>query len=117
LTRIKATAGDPTKNAPIGLANASQNADPPLRASSIDGTPETMADAIELDVRGLEPPEPMVRIVAALDALTAGGSVRVKIDRQPLPLYRMLERNGYVYEERPGDDSVFEITIRLREGT
>jgi uncharacterized protein (DUF2249 family) len=76
-----------------------------------------MADTIEIDVRGLEPPEPLERIVAALDALRAGGSVRVKIDRQPLPLYRMLERNGYVYEERPGYDSVFEITIRLREGT
>jgi uncharacterized protein (DUF2249 family) len=76
-----------------------------------------MADTIEIDVRGLEPPEPLERIVAALDTLRAGGSVRVKIDRQPLPLYRMLERNGYVYEERPGDDSVFEITIRLRGGT
>ena len=74
-----------------------------------------MASTIELDVRGLEPPEPMVRIVAALDALTAGGSVRVKIDRQPLPLYRMLERNGYLYEEHLGSNSLFEIVIRLRE--
>jgi uncharacterized protein (DUF2249 family) len=74
-----------------------------------------MANTIELDVCGLEPPEPMVRIVAALDALTAGGSIRVKIDRQPLPLYRMLERNGYTYEERLGSDSLFEIVIRLRE--
>ena len=74
-----------------------------------------MANTIELDVCGLEPPEPMVRIVAALDALTAGGSIRVKIDRQPLPLYRMLERNGYVYEERPGRDSLFKITIRMRD--
>ncbi len=77
---------------------------------------DAMADTIELDVRGLEPPEPLVRIVAALDTLRAGDSVRVKINRQPLPLYRMLERNGYVYEERAGRDSVFEITIRLRGG-
>jgi uncharacterized protein (DUF2249 family) len=76
-----------------------------------------MPDTIELDVRGLEPPEPLERVVAALDALRVGTSLRVKIDRQPLPLYRMLERNGYVYEERPGGDSVFEITIRLRDGT
>jgi uncharacterized protein (DUF2249 family) len=74
-----------------------------------------MGNTIELDVRGLEPPEPMVRIVAALDELAAGGSIRVKIDRQPLPLYRMLERSGYLYEERLGSDSLFEILIRLRE--
>ena len=70
------------------------------------------ADTIELDVRGLEPPEPLERIVAALDALSPGGCVLVKIDRRPMPLYRMLERNGYLYEERPGRDSVFEIEIR-----
>jgi uncharacterized protein (DUF2249 family) len=73
-----------------------------------------MADTIEIDVCGLEPPEPLERIVAALDSLSVGGSVLVKIDRRPLPLYRMLERNGYVYEERAGPDSLYEITIRLR---
>jgi uncharacterized protein (DUF2249 family) len=76
---------------------------------------ETMPDPIELDVCGLEPPEPMVRIVAALDALGRGGSLRVLIDRQPLPLYHLLQRNGYAYEERPGRHSLFEITIRVRD--
>ena len=74
-----------------------------------------MPDPIELDVRGLEPPEPMERIVAALDTLERGGSLRVMIDRRPLPLYHLLERNGYAYEERPGRDSLFEITIRVRD--
>jgi tRNA 2-thiouridine synthesizing protein A len=72
---------------------------------------------IELDGRGLEPPEPLVRVLAALDTLPAGDSLLLKIDCQPLPLYRILDRNGYVYEERPGNDSLFEITIRLRDST
>ena len=74
-----------------------------------------MANTIELDVCGLEPPEPMVRVLEALDGLGAGDSLLVRIDRQPLPLYRVLERNGYFYEERSGSDSLFEIVIRLRE--
>ena len=73
-----------------------------------------MADTIEIDVRGLEPPEPMVRIVALLDTLCEGGSLLVKIDCRPLPLYRLLDRNGYVFEERPGQDSLYEIAIRRR---
>ena len=74
-----------------------------------------MADTTEIDVRGLEPPEPLERIMALLDTLREGGSLRVKIDCRPLPLYRLLERNGFTFEERPGSDSLFEITIRPRE--
>lgn len=74
-----------------------------------------MADTTEIDVRGLEPPEPLERIVALLDTLGATGSLRVKIDCRPFPLYRLLERNGYAFEERPGSDSLYEITIRPRE--
>ena len=69
---------------------------------------------IELDARGLEPPEPLARVLAALDKLQADDSLLLKIDCRPLPLYRILDRNDYLYEERPGNDSLFEITIRLR---
>lgn len=74
-----------------------------------------MAATTEIDVRGLEPPEPLERIVALLDTLTGGASLRVKIDCRPFPLYRLLEQNGYAFEERPGSDSLYEITIRARE--
>lgn len=73
-----------------------------------------MGRTIELDARGLEPPEPMVRVLAALDNLQAGDSLLLKIDCRPSPLYRILDRKGYQCEERQGTDSLFEITIRLR---
>ena len=73
-----------------------------------------MANTIELDVRGLEPPEPLVRVIEALDMLPAGERLLLKIDCRPLPLYRILECNGYTYEERPGDESLFAITISKR---
>ena len=76
-----------------------------------------MANLIELDVRGLDPPEPMVRVLSTLEALAPGQALLLKIDCRPLPLYRILDRDGYVYEERPGSESLLEITIRPRNAT
>lgn len=69
---------------------------------------------IVLDVRGLQAPEPLVRVLEALDTLPPDGSVLVRIDCRPVPLFRILERNGYVHEERPGAQSLLEITIRRK---
>jgi TusA-related sulfurtransferase len=73
-----------------------------------------MPETIELDVRGLEAPEPLVRVLSALDRLAPGASLVVRIDRLPIPLYRALELSGYSYEERAGKEAPFEITIRRR---
>jgi TusA-related sulfurtransferase len=69
---------------------------------------------IELDGRGLEAPAPLERVLEALDRVGPGDRLIVKFDRRPAPLYRILERNGYAYEEAPGTDCLFEITIRQR---
>lgn len=75
-----------------------------------------MSETVELDVCGLEPPEPLERVLSALDTLGPRGLLLVKINCRPLPLYRILERNGYVYAERPGSESLLEITIQARDG-
>lgn len=64
-----------------------------------------------LDVRSLEPPEPFERVMEVLDRLGAGDRLKVIIDRRPVPLFRVLERNGFAYREAPGKDSLLEITI------
>jgi uncharacterized protein (DUF2249 family) len=76
-----------------------------------------MSHNVELDVRGLEPPEPLERVLAALDTLPPRGSLLLKIDCRPSPLYRILDRNGYLYDEKPGGESLYEITIRARESS
>jgi len=76
-----------------------------------------MTETIELDVRGLEPPEPLERVLEALDTLPPDGCLRLKINCRPRPLYRILDQNGYVYDERPGSESLLEITIRQRDGS
>ena len=47
-----------------------------------------------------------------LDVLGGDDCLRVKIDRRPVPLFRILERNGYTHMEEPGTDALLEITIR-----
>jgi uncharacterized protein (DUF2249 family) len=73
-----------------------------------------MNGEIYLDLRGLEPPEPMERVLDALAALQPGEHVRMLIDREPRPLYRILEQNGYVYDAAPADNFLFDIIIRWR---
>ena len=70
-----------------------------------------MGTPIMLDVRGLEPPEPMERVLGALDMLKSGEQLLMIIDRQPRPLYRVLNNNGYAYRETSRPEGIFEILI------
>jgi uncharacterized protein (DUF2249 family) len=68
-------------------------------------------DPIPLDVCGLEPPEPLQRTLEALTLLKPGQRLCMLIDREPRPLYAILERNGYEYEPLLRPDYIYEITI------
>ncbi len=69
------------------------------------------APEIVVDGRGLEPPEPMQLVLAALDVLQPGQRVRFLIHRQPYPLYDLLRRHQYRYETTTVTDGDFEILI------
>ncbi|MBI2767189.1 MAG: DUF2249 domain-containing protein [Chloroflexi bacterium] len=53
--------------------------------------------AVSLDNRGLQPPEPMVRILEALQALPEGDRLEAIMDREPVLLYPELERRGFAW--------------------
>lgn len=59
-----------------------------------------------LDLRGLDPPEPMRRALEAVEALGPGETIELLTDREPLLLHRELaaRRHGYSYE--PGADGL-----------
>lgn len=68
--------------------------------------PESGAATITLDVRGLEPPEPMLRVLEALEHLPKGAMLLVLHERRPLFLYPKLEERGFEHttqEIAPGD--------------
>lgn len=65
----------------------------------------------DLDVRGMHPPEPMERVLEALDVLQPGERLRMLIDREPRPLFRILFNNGYQYSTLLRPDFLYEIMI------
>jgi RecB family exonuclease len=67
---------------------------------------------IEIDNRGLMPPEPMVRILSAIAEAEPGGTVVALMDREPLLLYPELERRDctWTFEE---DEDHFKLTVRV----
>jgi len=68
-----------------------------------------------LDVRDLEPPEPLERAVAALPGLGPGDYLHMLHRREPLLLYELLEGWGYRYLACRGPEAPWEIYI-WREG-
>ncbi|MDF2858087.1 MAG: hypothetical protein K0Q87_3938 [Neobacillus sp.] len=64
-----------------------------------------------LDNRGLEPPQPMMRTLAALENLGDGEVLTIINDRRPMFLYEQLEELGYQQRTEPQDDGSFKIEI------
>ena len=69
---------------------------------------------MELDVRGLEPPEPMMKILAALPMIDAGKHLLVHHHREPKMLYEKLEERGYEWETTKEAEDHYTIMIRER---
>lgn len=67
-----------------------------------------------VDARWLPPPEPMEKVLTALDLLRPGQHVRFLIHREPLPLYGMLDDMGYRHRSQAMPDGCHEILIERR---
>ncbi|HHY72496.1 MAG TPA: DUF2249 domain-containing protein [Bacillus bacterium] len=67
---------------------------------------------MKLDNRGLEPPQPMMRTLAALEELPDGEELIINNDRRPMFLYPELDERGYSHETIELEDGSFQITIR-----
>ncbi|MBX6365098.1 MAG: DUF2249 domain-containing protein [Gemmatimonadetes bacterium] len=109
-------AADPT-NAP-GSAPASASASPsggaPASAGAAAAAPDADDNIVVLDVRGLEPPEPMQRTLEALEALPPGKTlVQINV-REPRFLLPLLAERGWTYEVRRQGDELVRTFIRRR---
>ncbi|MDE2291127.1 MAG: DUF2249 domain-containing protein [Elusimicrobia bacterium] len=65
----------------------------------------------QLDVCGLEPPEPMVRILSELPELAEGEVLEVVHFREPVPLYAHLEEAGFTHSIEKLDDGHYRLRI------
>ena len=70
-----------------------------------------MKSVVLVDARWLPPPEPMEKVLLALDALKPGQRIRFLLHREPYPLYGMLENMGYAHHTHMIEDGCFEFLI------
>ena len=75
-----------------------------VSVSSLDGT-------MSIDVRGLQPPQPLIGILSVLDGPDAPDTLIVIHDRDPLLLYPELEDRGWAWETIPAPEG--ELHLRL----
>lgn len=68
-----------------------------------------------IDVRGLEPPAPLVAILQLLDSIGDGGELIVHHDRDPVLLYPELAERGWSAEDL--DAPAGEVRLRLARVT
>lgn len=64
-----------------------------------------------IDARNLEPPEPFVLTMEALDKMGPEQKLLLILSREPHPLYRALEINGFVWQTDRKPDGLVEILI------
>lgn len=78
--------------------------------------PSAAGQALTLDVRGLEPPLPMVRVLERIETLEAGDELEVIHDRRPMFLYPQLDERGFAHETDEPEPGTVRIRIRARSG-
>jgi uncharacterized protein (DUF2249 family) len=70
----------------------------------------TAPSARVLDLRGLQPPGPIVRILEALER-SPGEPLRAILPHEPAPLYALLRERGFRWSGTPRADGGFELLI------
>jgi uncharacterized protein (DUF2249 family) len=72
---------------------------------------------VTIDVRGLEPPQPLVRVLQRLDTLGDGERLEVIHDRRPMLLYPQLDALGFTHVTDEPAPGVVRIVIARAAGT
>lgn len=71
---------------------------------------QTRADKV-IDGRQMEPPEPFVQTMAALDEIQPGQKVLLILAREPFPLYRALQLNKVAWQTERREDGTVEVLM------
>jgi hypothetical protein len=104
LAALNALADHPQTDTPSAAAEEAE--EPPVEVAA-----ERVGDDWHLDNRGLEPPEPMTRILQLLPRIGPNERIIARNDREPMFLYPRLDQMGYHHQTEPCDDGSFRITI------
>jgi uncharacterized protein (DUF2249 family) len=72
-------------------------------------------EVVEVDARGLEPPQPMVLILEAVSLITPEVNLQARTDCRPMHLYAKLEERGFTGESEEQADGSYITYIRRRQ--
>lgn len=67
---------------------------------------------VELDNRGLQPPEPMVRTLEGVEALSPGETLAALLPREPVFLFEELEARGHLWHGKSEPEGHYRVVIR-----
>lgn len=81
----------------------------PVAGSAGQGWPEPH---FELDLRDLDPPEPMVRALEGVESLPAGGTMAALLPREPVFLLEELNQRGHRWRGAFLPDGSYRIVVR-----
>ena len=87
---------------------------PQVSASPLKSTEPVEGWEVEIDTRGLEPPQPLVKILEAVATLPEGGSIVARTDRRPMHLYAQLEERGFLSDTEEAPDGSFITYVRRK---
>jgi uncharacterized protein (DUF2249 family) len=85
---------------------------PPVTACGCGCSATGSTEIMDVDARGLEPPQPMVKILETLATLPTDAALRAHTDRRPIHLYPMLEARGFAGQSEEQSDGSFITHIR-----
>lgn len=85
----------------------------PPNASGVSGAdPDLHQPDVELDLRDLDPPEPMIEVLEQVERLSAERSVAALLPREPVFLFEELRARGCQWRGAPLPDGGYRIVIR-----
>lgn len=67
---------------------------------------------IELDARGFEPPQPLMKTLEVVATLPEGATLRVHTRWRPALLYAELEKRGFIVESEEQSDGSYITNIQ-----
>lgn len=81
------------------------------KEEAVESKPIFDEEIFELDVRNLEPPEPMIRILETLPKLSEDTILLVHHHREPLMLYDKLSERGYSAVTNKIEENYYKVVI------
>ena len=66
---------------------------------------------MELDVRGLEPPQPLLKIFEILEKMEDGKALSITHERKPIHLYPRLKDSGYKFLTKEIKNDLYSIKV------